>query len=224
MTVPDPQQYYSPFPSLQFPRPVQERVEESAEAAEERHPHEDDRCDGHQGQRVRGFLPQTRAAHGHFREGLGETLPHSGGQHPSGPGWQVRWCGHLDALPSMAGRNPPPSRRPAPQWPWLAGTLVWSFRCVTFYGWEKPSPIQEASIPVALAGRYVGVVILMCYPLWLGETLPHPGGQHPSGPGWKVRWCGYSDALPSMAGRNPPSSRRPASRWPWLAGTLGSLF
>jgi hypothetical protein len=28
---------------------------------------------------------------------------------------------------------------------------------------EKPSPIQEASIPVALAGRYVGVVILMRY-------------------------------------------------------------
>jgi hypothetical protein len=36
-----------------------------------------------------------------------------------------------------------------------------------FYGWEKPSPIQEASIPVALAGRYVGVVILMRYLLWL---------------------------------------------------------
>jgi predicted cobalt transporter CbtA len=37
----------------------------------------------------------------------------------------------------------------------------------TFYGWEKPSPIQEASIPVALAGRYVGVVIRMRYLIWL---------------------------------------------------------
>jgi hypothetical protein len=145
-----------PFPSLHCSRPVQERVEESAEAAEERHPHEDDRRDGHQGQRVRGFLPQTRAAHGHFREGLGETLPHPGGQHPSGPGWQVRWCGQSDVL----------------------------------------------------------------YLLWLGETLPHPGGQHPGGPGWQVRWCGHSDVLPSMVGRNPPPSRRPASQWPWLAGTF----
>ncbi len=57
-------------------------------------------------------------------------------------------------------------------------------------GWEKPSPIQEASIPMALAGRYVGVVILIC----------------------------------DLPGRNPQPSRRPASRCPWLAGTLGSLF
>jgi hypothetical protein len=130
----------SPFPSLKFPLPIQERVEESAEAAEERHPHEDDRCDGHQGQRVRGFLPQAGAAHGHFREGLGKTLPHPGGQHPGGPGWQVRWCGQSDVLPSMAGRNPPPSRRPASLWPWLTGTLGWSFGCVTgtSYGFSYP--------------------------------------------------------------------------------------
>ncbi len=73
---------------------------------------------------------------------------------------------------------------------------------------------------MALAGRYVWVVILMFYLLWPGETLAHTGGQHPGGPGWQVRYCDNSDVLPSMAGRNSPPSRRPASLWPWLAGTL----
>jgi len=38
-------------------------------------------------------------------------------------------------------------------------------------GWEKPSPIQEASIPIALTGRFVNNFLLTTGFPWMEDNL-----------------------------------------------------
>ncbi|KAJ8524109.1 hypothetical protein ON010_g17009 [Phytophthora cinnamomi] len=60
------------------------------QAAGEGHARADRGRDQRQGQRVRGLLPQARAAHGHLREGLRAAVPHPGGGRPHHPGGPQR--------------------------------------------------------------------------------------------------------------------------------------
>lgn len=42
-------------------------------------------CNGHEGKRIRGILPETRTPNGHIREGLGEAVPDPGSVHSDRP-------------------------------------------------------------------------------------------------------------------------------------------